>query len=430
MRGTAKCYETLRMYIETVPLVDCHDHTAVCGPKYTDPIQVVVNGYFPSDLESASSSGDIQQILDSKRPLEERWPVFERAWKRTCHTGYAEVTRRVLRKFYGETEMTLKALKRMNEKLLDLEDEAVFEDILAEANITVRIADVMPLGTYREVVDGAYRLPPRGRVVIGLPGFHGICNKAQVAELMAPLKCAITSLGDYIDGCREVFERCKAFGAVAFKDQSAYTRTLAYGNPTRAEAETVFNWFMADPRRSVSYPDGVKPLDDYLFHAFLRMARELELPVQVHTGHMAGIRNDVAKTNAVGLTSVLELHTDVQFDLFHANWPYSGELLYLAKNFPNVAIDFCWANIIDPVYCQNMFKQALSAVPHGKIHAYGSDFGGAADPAWAHASIARDNIAVALSDMVELEDIDLDEAKEIAHAWMFDNANAFFRLGL
>ena len=113
---------------------------------------------------------------------------------------------------------------------------------------------------------------------------------------------------------------------------------------------------------------------------------------------------------------MLELHRDVRFDLFHANWPYSGELLYLGKNYPNVAIDFCWANIIDPVYCQNMFKQALSCVPHGKIHGYGSDFGGTPDRAWAHASIARDNIAIALSDMVEIDYLGLDDAKEVARA--------------
>jgi len=120
----------------------------------------------------------------------------------------------------------------------------------------------------------------------------------------------------------------------------------------------------------------------------------------------------------------------VRFDLFHANWPYSGEFLYLGKNYPNVTLDFCWANIIDPVYCQNLFKQALSSVPHGKIHGYGSDFFGSVDRAWAHAQIARDNIAIALADMVDMEYLDLDEAKEVAHAWLFDNANAFFSLGL
>jgi predicted TIM-barrel fold metal-dependent hydrolase len=162
----------------------------------------------------------------------------------------------------------------------------------------------------------------------------------------------------------------------------------------------------------------------------MRMARDLELPVQIHTGHMAGIRNEIVKTNAAGLTRVIELHRDVEFDLFHANWPYGGELLFLGKNFPNVSLDFCWANIIDPVYCHNLFKQVLSAVPHGKVHGYGSDFGGSSDRAWAHAQIARDNIAIALSDMVELDYLGLDEAKEVARSWLFGNANEFFSLGL
>ena len=60
----------------------------------------------------------------------------------------------------------------------------------------------------------------------------------------------------------------------------------------------------------------------------------------------------------------------------------------------------------------------------------GANYGGQAEMAWAHAKIARDNIAIALSDMVQMEYIGLDEAKEIARAWMFDNPNEFFRLGL
>lgn len=130
------------------------------------------------------------------------------------------------------------------------------------------------------------------------------------------------------------------------------------------------------------------------------------------------------------LTRVIEMHRDVRFDLFHANWPYGGELIYMGKNFPNVSLDFCWTNIIDPVYSQNLLKQALGSVPHGKIHGYGSDFGGSVERAWAHADIARDNVAIALSDMVELEYLNLDEAKSVAYYWLFGNANSFFRLGL
>jgi predicted TIM-barrel fold metal-dependent hydrolase len=86
---------------------------------------------------------------------------------------------------------------------------------------------------------------------------------------------------------------------------------------------------MEDPLRSAAYPGGVQPLDDYLFHTFMRMARDMDLPVQIHTGHLAGLYGDITKANAAGLVNLLMLHRDVRFDLFHANWPYSGEILFL-----------------------------------------------------------------------------------------------------
>ncbi|NCO33758.1 MAG: hypothetical protein AUJ92_05940 [Armatimonadetes bacterium CG2_30_59_28] len=428
MKSPAKCHDSLRSHIETVPLVDCHDHSMECGPKYEDAIQVIVNSYFVSDLIGASSEADVGKLNDAKLSVEDRWPILEKAWKRTCHTGYAQVARRVLQEFYDEDELTLDALKRVGQRLVKVEDEDVYVGILDKSNIAVRIVNNCP--DVKAVLDGSLKLAPRSKPVIGLPGYHSIKSHAEVRQLMAPLKRTVTSLGEYLDACREIFKGFRKFGAIAFKDQSAYSRPLDYGNPSRAAAEEVFNWFMSDPRRVAAYPDGVKPLDDYLFHEFLRMARDMDFPVQIHTGHMAGIRNDIAKTNAVLMTPVFELHRDVRFDLFHANWPYSGELLYLCKNFPNVSIDFCWTNIIDPVYCQQMFKQALSSVPHGKIHGYGTDMGGRVDWAWGHAAIARDNIAIALAEMVEMEYLSLDEAKEVAHAWLFGNANEFFRLGL
>ena len=431
MKSNAKCYQRLRDYVETIKLVDCHDHSETLGPNYIDPIEVIVNGYFASDLNSASSDRDIELLVDAQLSIEQRWPILERAWKRTCHTGYAQMTKRMLKKFYGEDELSLEALKRMAGKMLDLESVKTHEDILEDANIVVRLQNILREGLpgTKKVMDGSFVMPPRSRLVVRLPSFHGICNYEAVRQVGAIVGRTVTSLDEYLEVCREVFEGYKRFGAVAFKDQSAYQRSLTYENPTRGQAEEVFNWFMADPRRSACYPDGVKHLDDFLFHQFMRMARDFDLPVQIHTGHMAGIRNDIAKTNAVGLRSVLELHQDVRFDLFHANWPYSGELLYLAKNYPNVAIDFCWANIIDPVYCQNMFKQALSCVPHGKIHGYGSDLK-TPDRAWAHASIARDNVAIGLAEMVEAEYIGFVEAQQIAYDWLFGNANEFFRLGL
>jgi len=428
MKGRSSQYAELREFCEATPIIDCHDHSGECGPKYADPLAVVSSGYFGSDLASVLTDEEDRERCNTDVPWEERWPLFEKAWNRTGFTGYAQVTRLVLKKFYGIDELTFDALKSIEGKLLDLTDPRAFDDILAEAGIAARLEDCW--ADVRQVIDGSFKMSPRGRLIISLPGYHSIKSYDDVQQLTSPVDRSVSSLDEYLAACRRLFEAQKTFGAVAFKDQSAYNREICYDNPTRHEAESVFNWFMEDPRRNASYPDQVKPLSDYLFHEFMRIARDMDLPVQIHTGHMAGIRNEISKTNAVGLTRLIELHRDVRFDIFHANWPYGGELMFLGKNYPNVSVDFCWANIIDPIYCQNLFKQALSSMPHGKVHGYGSDYGGGVDRAWAHASIARDNIAIALSDLVDIDYIDLDDAKQIARMWLFDNANAFFRLGI
>lgn len=424
MRSNARCYEELRQEIERIPLVDCHDHSGEMGPKPQDPAAAVIDWYMRSDLLSASSDADVAVMFDAKRSLDERWPILERAWKRTRHTGYADVVRRGMRRYYGEEELSLEGLRRIGEKMIDFSVQENFERVLDDAGIVVRLEDIFS-------APAQPKLPPRSRLMISLPSFHAICSAEDVTQMAGSPEKAITSLEEYEAAVLERFRQCKAGGAVGFKDQSAYTRSLDYGNPTRAEAEAAFNWIMADPRRRLSYPEGNKPLGDYLFHVFLRAARDMDLPVQIHTGHMAGIRNDVRKANAALLTPVLELHRDTRFDLFHANWPYSGDVLFLVKNFPNVAIDFCWANMVDPIYTQNLFKQAISSVPHAKIHGYGSDLSGEAlSSVWGHADLARENVAVALADLVEAEYLDLDDAKEIAWAWLCRNANEFFRLGL
>ena len=103
MRSNAKCYDELRGYIATVPLVDCHDHSGSLGPKPGDPIRAVVDWYMVSDLTSASSDAAVEVMLDEKRPLEERWPTLEAAWKRTKYTGYAQVVRRAIKQQNGDS---------------------------------------------------------------------------------------------------------------------------------------------------------------------------------------------------------------------------------------------------------------------------------------------------------------------------------------
>lgn len=428
MKSRAKCFEELRAYVEELPVVDCHEHAGVMA-KVEDVLEAVSYGYFGADLIASSSEADMMTIRNRKLSVEERWPVFERAYKRARFTGYAAAQHMALERWFGEKQFTLESVKRMQASIPDWSDPKVYCAVYDDARIVARIADSHP--PIKDVVAGTFRPLPGQRIAVTMPYLHSITTRADIAPLEGALNRTITSLDEYLVAVRELFAAHKRIGAVALKDQSAYLRSLAYGCPVRAEAEAVFNRIIADPRYRAEYDPCDNPLSDFLMHEFMRMARDLDLPVQLHTGHMAGVRNDVAKANAAGLRSLLETHRDVRFDLFHANWPYSGDILFLVKNYPNVWMDMCWTHIIDPLYARNILMQAVSAVPHGKINGFGSDVGGGQpDVAWAHCRMARDVIAAALAELVDIDYIGLDDAKAIAADWLFHNPNEFFRLGL
>lgn len=436
MKKNSPLFDGLMCFINDLPLVDCHDHSNQPGPKLNDPIHALVEGYFMTDVMSVSSDEEGVFIYNTDIPWEERWPTFERVWRLAKNTGYGLVVKRVLKEFYDIEELTFEAMKSMEGRLVQLQDQAVFDGILEKAKIKVRISDTWedPQKPGRivqdAVMDRSLKLPPRGKITIPLRDYHDVFSFEGVQHRMGPLKRNVTSLDDYLEGCFDIFKGYKDFGAVAFKDQTPYRRGINYSNPTKAEAEKVFNFIMTHQRSANQYPGSMKPLDDYLFHALLRLVKEIDLPVQLHTGLLAGMRQNVAEANAIQLAPVLELHRDVRFDLFHANWPYGGEWLFLGKNYPNVYLNFCWANIIDPIYCQNLFKQAISSVGMGKVFLYGSDFVGYADHAWAHAQIAKENLAIALTDMVELDYLCVEDAKDIAVHWCYENPRRFFNLDL
>jgi predicted TIM-barrel fold metal-dependent hydrolase len=162
----------------------------------------------------------------------------------------------------------------------------------------------------------------------------------------------------------------------------------------------------------------------------MRFAQELSLPVQIHTGHLAYTGNRVDKTNAAHFASILELYTSVRFDLFHANWPYLGDILFLGKNYNNVALNACWVAMIDPLYTVEFFKRSLTVVPQNKIHAFGGDYREGPEFVAAHLALAKEALAAALADLIENGWLEEEQAVSVAADWLYNNPNRFYGLGL
>ena len=67
------------------------------------------------------------------------------------------------------------------------------------------------------------------------------------------------------------------------------------------------------------------------------------------------------------MNNLFFLYPRVKFDLFHISYPYQGELSVLAKLFPNVYVDFCWAHIVSPSVSRRTLHEFLEMVPVNKI---------------------------------------------------------------
>ncbi len=425
--------------VNSMPVIDCHEHMQGFEkrPPYEEPIAALTFGYVFSDLHSAGfgvAERDIMRLQDQGVPTEQKWPLFQKLWQATEHTAYARVTKLILRDVYGVAEMSREALDRVADQLPD-RDEAAYYRTIDEAGITVLLTDVpgdwlSPLTDgLASFMAGEARLPEKWRLLISLPGLHPTSLTWERIDAIGALTDhSPTSLDEFLDSVCTILERCKQRGAIGIKDQSAYSRILSYDLVPKSVAESQFNQVLGNPRNVLGWPEG-KALNDYLFHQYMRFARDLDLPVQLHTGHMAGIRNRVDKTNAAHLASVLELHRDVRFDLFHGNWPYMGDLLFLGKNYPNVALDCCWLHIIDPDYASELLARSVMTLPHTKVHGFGGDYGDVPEFVAGHLHIARENISATLARLVRRRWLTEQQAISLAADWLYNNPNRFFSLG-
>jgi len=424
-------FSDLYREIEKLPVIDCHEHTV--GPREElgkkEPIASLIQGYVQSDLISAGISQKELDILnDDSVDTEKKWDIFEKFWKRIRFTAYGRVTRTIMEDLYGEKEISPESLMRIRDKLIQPTRET-YDSLLDRANIKLMLSDVLgDLDSLKRFIEGKFFDYNRIRFLFSLPQFHNNVRSFDFLQKVGSLLDRhITSLEDYLESVFELIKRAKERGVVGIKDQSAYIRTLDYQLVPRYEAEKLFNRILSDPRNSLGWPES-KPLNDYLFHQFMNFAKELNLPVQIHTGHMAGIRNRIEKTNAVLLTNIFELYQDVKFDLFHGNWPYIGEVLFLGKNYPNVHIDLCWVNIIDPIYSEELYSRAVLTVPHVKINGFGGDYFDVPEYIVCHLKIARENMTRALVRLIKINWIDEDSAVEIARSWLFENPRSLFNL--
>ncbi len=165
-----------------------------------------------------------------------------------------------------------------------------------------------------------------------------------------------------------------------------------------------------------------------MLHRLVQRAADDGLPVQIHTGYLAGNWGSLAGTKALHLLPLFDKYRSVRFDLFHASWPWASELGAIAKNYPNVWADLCWAWAMNPAESERALSEWLDGVPMNKIFGYGAD----TRLPWCNVGYslqAKEGIARVLEQKIQAGYFSPSTAREAAERIMLANGEEFYGLG-
>ncbi len=430
-------YGKILEYAWSLDIIDTHEHLPNendWAKNEQDVLQNWLSHYFSTDIVSAGFAEDEYNELMGNNDIsvKERWKKLEPYWNAASNTGYGRALDRTARDIYGVEGINSNTIEELNRKYRENVEKSRngsyshYDKIFKEKS---KISDALVIlyGEEKFRKDKPFHNVP---IISGLLRPN---NQYAIADLGKKFNTKIHSLNDWVDACELQIKKWVENGAVALKCGSAYARTIHFKKTNYADAEKVFNSMFIYPSGSSFYPNDigqteeVEIMENYIMHAILSIVDEMGLVLQIHTGIQAGNCNFLPNSNPELLNNLFQEYKNVTFDIFHIGYPYQHTLGALAKMFPNVMINMCWAHIISPQASVDSLVEWLDVVPANKISAFGGDYC-FIDGVYGHAAIARENIARALAIKIENNCFDLERAKEICK-WLFvDNPKRIFKI--
>jgi hypothetical protein len=432
-----KTADELREYVFGLTILDTHEHLPSreeLRDRDTDVLKEYLAHYFNRDLLSAGlPRADYDTIMTARLPIRQKWALVEPYWEACRFTGYGRALDISVRELYGLSRISGDTIEALNERFLASLRPGHFRSVLRDKCLIQK--SLLNVETLEERFDPRIERSVHCDRELFVPVFI-------VDNLVMPLGwpaiqrveresgVRILSFDSWLQAAEASIERACALGSPILKNSLAYLRTLRYERVTRAEAEEAFQPVFATRH----YPDWCqravftgKAFQDYLFHFILSIANRRGLIMQIHTGIQEGSGNLLSNSNPELLSNLFLEYPEVAFDLFHIGYPYQGAAGVLAKNFPNVYLDMCWAHIVSPNASVLALEEWIDTVPLNKISAFGGDYL-FVDGVYGHQHLARADVTRALTAKIEEGVFDADKAAEVARMFLYENPKRLFRL--
>lgn len=422
---------TIKEQVDRTHFVDTHEHLieestrlksdghGESGPDCLRDFAVLFTHYANSDLASAGmKDSDFSIFFDPDVSPREKWKIVAPYYERTRHTGYLQNIRESARCLTGVDDLSAETVEAVSQSIADRIRPGYYREILVDLAgldyCQVNSKEGKPFCETEQPDLLAQDL-----------SFVSLATDLKVDALAEKSGIGVRSLKDWHQVIQWAFA---TFGprAIAVKNQSAYQRRLNYADVSEAEAAPLFDRYLSTAG-ALSGRER-KAIQDHCFHVCLREAVQYNLPIKLHTGYYAGHGRMPLKRvsrNLEDLCPVLMAHPDAEFVIMHIAYPYQDEAIALAKHYPNVTIDLCWAWIINPRACVRFVKEFIMAAPSSKLLTFGGDYV-PVEMVPGHATIARQGLAQALSELVDEDWIGSAEIPNLIESLMRGNASRLF----
>lgn len=411
-----------------VRLYDVHEHLISEQERVKEPIDffTLAGHYAINDVISAGLAGDdLATVRDPNAPLERRWKAFEPHWKAARFTGHGQALAIAIADIYEAKEISAASVRQINDAIARRNKPGLYDYILKErAKIDWCLVD--PYWNRKPApVDKPYFLLSQR-----FDNFVTPSSRKDIAALEEISGVSITGLAELKKALERTFEQGLKAGMVAVKSGIAYRRDLLFEEASEHDAAADFEAML---KGGAVLPKGFRAkaqrafrrLEDHMFHQVARLVEAHRLPFQIHTGLPAGNAGYVENNNPTLLTNVFYRYPRVQFDVMHIGYPYQQELGALVKLFPNVYVDFSWAHVLSPPGSRRTLDEYLETVPANKILGFGGDYR-YPELTYAHAKIARQNVARVLAGKVEAGVFNEEQALEIGRMLLRENGVKLF----
>jgi hypothetical protein len=432
-KRSTSVYGALRQYVDSIQVVNAHEHQR-WFPEYDGHAYnfytLLAHTYLQADLVSAGGPGLKTEDINNG-DLGALWETYGPALDFSRNTSYYSHFLSGFRLLYGfeDPYFTKENVRTLSAQIAEnySRREEWYEKAFRQAGFETMFVDQY-WDPFNTELDGRFFT-----LVFNInPLVYSIASREQLTKPDAPTETNIyklaehegspvKTLDDYLAAADRLFEKFQAKNVVCLKNSMAYGRSLDYAEVTYDDAQRLFS----RPSGSLSAAER-KALQDFMFHWIINKSIALELPIQIHTGYLAGNGNVLENGRPAKLNNLFLKYPQARFVLFHGGYPWTGEYAALGKMFPNVSLDLVWLPQISREAAVRGLDEMLDTVPYNKFY-WGGDCHFIEESAGSLA-FGKDVVAQVLAARVERGLMTEVLAREIARGIFRDNAIRFFKL--